>query len=85
MIRNELKDKTRVITFNDVMAMTGFSKSYLYKLVAQHKIPYGKPSGRKLFFDRERVEEWLLSTPVTPVEADVMADKQRVLKDYMDA
>lgn len=82
MNSSELKDKTRVITFRDVMEMTGYSKSYLYKLVAQHKIPYGKPSGRKLFFDREKVEEWLLSTPV---KADVMADKQRVLKDYIDA
>ena len=35
MNSSELKDKTRVITFRDVMEMTGFSKSYL-SLIPQH-------------------------------------------------
>ncbi|WP_449401362.1 helix-turn-helix domain-containing protein [Chryseobacterium wanjuense] len=31
---------------------TGFSKSYIYKLVHSNIIPYSKPNGKTLFFEK---------------------------------
>lgn len=50
----------KILTFEDVLVITGFASSYLYKLVNTHAIPYSKPTGGKVFFDREELESWIL-------------------------
>lgn len=49
----------RVLNFEEVMHMTGFSKGTLYKLTCAKHIPYSKKGGR-LFFDKNEIEGWLL-------------------------
>ncbi len=49
-----------VMQVNDVVALTGYSKKYIYKLTSTSKIPYNKtPNGRKLFFIKSKIMEWL--------------------------
>jgi len=43
--------------------------SYAYKLTHTGKIPHSKHDGKLVFFDRRKIEEWLLSNPVE-TEAD---------------
>ncbi len=50
------------LTTDEVAEFTGFSKSTIYKLVQKNKIPYSKPTGKQLFFDREKIEDWLLGS-----------------------
>jgi excisionase family DNA binding protein len=38
---------------------TGLSKNYLYKLVHLRRIPCYKPTGGKVFFKREELEEFI--------------------------
>lgn len=62
-----MSDK-RVLTFEETIAYTGLSRSYLYKLTSQRKIPHSKPMGKLIFFDKEQLDKWLLSGSVTTAE-----------------
>lgn len=49
-----------ILTVEELAEYTGFRQSYIYKLVHTGSIPYSKPNGRKLFFSRKEIDEWLL-------------------------
>ena len=48
-----------ILTVEDLVDYTGFKRSYIYKLVHLNEIPYSKPQGKVLFFDREEIDDWL--------------------------
>ncbi|NCD04216.1 MAG: DNA-binding protein [Clostridia bacterium] len=66
--RNTLLASKNVLTFEDVVVLTGLSRSYLYKLTSANQIPHYKPSGKQLYFDREEIESWLKQNRVETVE-----------------
>ncbi|MGI6572891.1 MAG: helix-turn-helix domain-containing protein [Fermentimonas sp.] len=73
--RNTLLASKNVLTFEDVAFLTGFSKSYLYKLTSSGKIPHYKPNGKMIYFDREELEDWLKQNRVaSDNEIEEMAD-----------
>lgn len=49
-----------VFNVEELSHYTGFKKSYIYKLVHKNSIPFSKPSGKVLFFERKKIDEWLL-------------------------
>lgn len=53
----------RVLSFEEGCTYLGYKKSYVYKLISAGKLPYSKPNGKKIYFDREKLEEWMLSNP----------------------
>ena len=61
--------RKRVLTFDEVAAYTGLSKSYLYKLTAAGLVPHSKPNGKNIYFDRQVIEKWLLRNDVQSSEA----------------
>ena len=48
-----------VLTSDEAARYLGISKSYLYKLTAQQKIPHYKPLGKMCYFNRQELEAWL--------------------------
>lgn len=48
-----------VLTLEDVALLTGLSKSHLYRLTCTHQIPYYKPNGKQIYFDRVEIENWM--------------------------
>ena len=66
--RNTLLASKKVLTIEDVVTLTGLSRSYLYKLTSYHKIPHYRPRGKQLYFDREEVENWLKRNRVETVD-----------------
>jgi prophage regulatory protein len=50
----------QILTVEDLINYTGFSRSYIYKLVHKSVIPYSKPNGKTLFFQKNEIDEWLL-------------------------
>lgn len=48
-----------VLTLDDVSLLTGLSKSWLYKATCSHEIPFYKPNGKMLYFDRKEIEDWM--------------------------
>ena len=53
------KNTKSFLTVDDLIDYTGFKRSYIYKLVHLNEIPYSKPQGKILFFDRAEIDEWL--------------------------
>jgi excisionase family DNA binding protein len=53
--------RTNTLTFDAACKYLGYSKSHLYKLTSAGIIPFSKPTGKKLYFDRGKLDEWLLS------------------------
>ena len=60
-----LKD---ILNTEELSEYMGFKISYIYKLVNQSKIPYSKPNGGCLFFERKKIDAWLLQNPSKSVE-----------------
>jgi excisionase family DNA binding protein len=50
----------KVLSFSEGCEYLGFKKSYVYKMTASGILPFSKPNGKKIFFDREKLEEWML-------------------------
>lgn len=61
-----------VLTVADVARLTGYSISTVYKLTSERKIPFDKPEhkGRKLYFNREEILDWLQSESHPTIEQE---------------
>ena len=57
-----------VLTSDEAARYLGISKSYLYKLTMQQKIPHYKPMGKMCYFNRQELEAWLQSNRVATDE-----------------
>lgn len=67
------------LTMDELPSYTGFAKSYLYKKSMQGLIPgANKPGGGKLFFDREKIDRWLLGDPEILAELKAIEEKKEV-------
>lgn len=51
----------KVLSFEQGCEYLGFKKSYVYKMTAAGILPISKPNGKKIFFEREKLEAWMLS------------------------
>ena len=61
-LENFLLSQKTVLNFNELVQYTGFSESFLYKLLCKGKVPGGyKPTGKQWFFDRKAIDNWLLT------------------------
>lgn len=54
-----------VLNFNEAAIYLEVSHSHLYKLTSTSKVPSYKPNGKKLYFNRQELNEWLLSNRQT--------------------
>ena len=52
-------DNKNILTVDEVISYTGFSQKQIYKLTSSRQIPHYKPSGRKLFFKKDELDEWI--------------------------
>lgn len=53
-----------VLVLDDVVILTGLSKSHLYKLTYTRQIPHYKPNGKQIYFDRAEIESWMKQNKV---------------------
>lgn len=59
-IEKLLLGSKKVLTFDEACDYTGISRSYMYKLTGSQSIPCSKPNGKVIFFEKEKLDEWLL-------------------------
>lgn len=48
-----------VLNFNEACTYLDVSPSHLYKLTSARQIPHFCPQGKKLYFKREELDQWL--------------------------
>ncbi|WP_437371125.1 helix-turn-helix transcriptional regulator [Maribacter litoralis] len=63
-IKSLMAFNKKVFNLEDLVLYTGLSESTIYKLSRLDMIPKGDNKGiRKLFFEKERIDAWLLGKP----------------------
>jgi excisionase family DNA binding protein len=60
MLQNQNVLKKDVLNFNETCLYIDISASHLYKMTSQKLIPHFCPQGKKLYFKRAELDEWLL-------------------------
>ena len=63
--RYSLLAAKNVLTIDDAAVLTGMSKSHIYKLTCSRQIPFFRPNGKLIYFDRLELENWLKQNRVT--------------------
>lgn len=53
-----------ILTVRELSEYSGITVSQIYKLTHGRKIPFSKPTGKKLYFEKQKIDEWLLQNPV---------------------
>ncbi|WP_026302597.1 helix-turn-helix domain-containing protein [Psychroflexus tropicus] len=49
-----------VLNFNEACQYLGLSQSHMYKLTSSKSIPHFCPQGKRLYFKRTELDDWLL-------------------------
>ncbi|MFN4764571.1 helix-turn-helix transcriptional regulator [Gillisia sp. Q332] len=62
-IEKMIQANKKVLTLDEACEYTGISRGYMYKLTARGEIPFSKPRGKLIYFDKEKLDQWLLSQP----------------------
>lgn len=66
----------KVLTTDEAVRYLGISKSHLYKLTMQQKIPHYKPTGKMCYFNRQELEQWLQANRIA-TEEEISQNAQR--------
>ena len=59
----EEANQTKPLTIQETAKFLNLSESHLYKLTSERKIPHFKPSGKKIYFDKAELVQWLKRNP----------------------
>ena len=69
-IESLLVGQKTVLNLQGLADYTGYSKSYIYKLTCTSGIPFYRPKGKQIFFNKKEIDTWLLSKKV-PSEKEI--------------
>lgn len=50
-----------ILTAKEMATYMGIKLSTLYKMTHTHTLPFSRPNGKMIFFDRVEVENWMRS------------------------
>ena len=72
--RNSLLAAKNMFSLEEASLFLNMSRSFIYKLTYRHKIPFYRPGGKQIYFDRGEVEAWMKQNRVnTRQEAEQQA------------
>ena len=76
-----LVGQKEVMTFEETCDYTGISRSYLYKLTSSGNIPHSKPNGKLIFFEKKKLNDWLLQNGIlhpSHIDSDSKGDSFKI-------
>ncbi len=74
---NKVQNK-EFLTLEESANYLSISKSHLYKLTSRNEIPFYQPTGKKIYFKRTEINEWIFNSKVKSV-ADLENEVERYL------
>lgn len=72
-------EQKSILTVDDLSKYLGLQPSYIRKMTHNREIPHYKPNGKKLYFHREEIDEWILSSRVATAE-ELRAEARKRVK-----
>ena len=76
VVENTIFCTKAILTADEAASYLGISKSYLYKLTSRKEIPYYRPMGKVVYFDRTELEEWVRDNRISTAQ-EINAQAQR--------
>lgn len=61
LLKEQILDKKKVLTFKEVLYVLGVSKNTLYDMIRKNQIPAYRPVKGKVFFFRKELQYWLMA------------------------
>lgn len=49
----------QMLNVDDLCLLTGWKRRYVYQLTSNNLIPYYKPQGKTVYFDKKEINEWM--------------------------
>lgn len=68
LLRRQYALSKEILTLEEAADFLSLSKSAIYKLTSKKEIPYYNPGGKKIFFKRTELENWILSSKSISVD-----------------
>lgn len=65
--RQLLEQNERIYTFKAAAEYMGISESHLYKLTCKSEIRHSKPGGKKIFFRKSDLDQFLMQNTVEAI------------------
>lgn len=62
------QQQEKPMCLEDATKYLDISKSYLYKLTCKNAIPFYKPNGKKIYFSKSDLDNWIMRNPVKSAE-----------------
>lgn len=69
------------LTVEELASYLGVKTSYIYKMTHNREIPYYKPGGKMVYFNREEIDEWVLSQRVATADEIRGEARRRIRKN----
>lgn len=63
-IERMLKGNEKPLTMDEACEFLGMRKGSLYKLTHKKVIPFSKPNGKKIYFNKADLVKWMMKNPV---------------------
>lgn len=65
LLVNQHLQKKEILTVEEATVYLQLSKSCLYKLTSRKEIPFYAPGGKKIYFKRMELDEWVFNSKVS--------------------
>ena len=75
--------KKEILNFAEVCEYLNVSESHLYKMTSRREIPCYQPNGKKLYFKRTELDDWLLRNRKYATEEVELAATKYVLQNAL--
>ena len=59
MLENILNAAKEVLTLEEAAVFMGISKSSLYKMTHKHELPFYRPNGKLIYFEKAELLKWM--------------------------
>jgi excisionase family DNA binding protein len=77
MLAEQVTLTKKVLNLKEAARYLDLSESAVYRLTSERRINFFKPEGKKIFFRREDLENWMLSNPIPPKVASRLSSFKR--------
>lgn len=61
-------NKIEYITVDETAKLLNLKKSYIYSLIHQRKIPFYKPFGKRVYFNKQELLKWIKKSKIKSVD-----------------
>ncbi|EDP96741.1 helix-turn-helix domain-containing protein [Kordia algicida OT-1] len=67
LLKKQTLQQKEILTIEEASEFLGLSTSRLYKMTSNKEIPHYKPGGKKIYLNRQELEQWILNSRVDSI------------------